>query len=80
VGEDVPAGTTASVDIAQKKLNCITQRVLLNLNETMVPRELQNEIANPNSNENSYSSIYPFYELLYLSPFFTKPNPHFIIL
>jgi hypothetical protein len=68
------------VDIAPPKLNCISGRVLLNLNETMVPRALQNEIENHNSKENNYSSIYPFYDLLYLSPFFTKPNPHFISL
>jgi hypothetical protein len=38
----------ARVDIAPPKLNCNGGRVLLNPNETMAPRALQNERSNHN--------------------------------
>jgi hypothetical protein len=39
----------ARVDIAPPKLDCNGVRVLLNPNETMAPRALQNEMSNNNA-------------------------------
>jgi hypothetical protein len=68
------------VDIAPLKLKCSSGRVFLNPNETMAPRECQNERSNHNSKEKGYPSIYPFSKPSRSFPFFTKSNPHFIFL
>jgi hypothetical protein len=68
----------ARVDIAPLKLNCSNGRVLLNPNETMAPRALQNERSNHNAKEKGYPSIYPSSEPSRIFPFLTKSKPHFI--
>jgi hypothetical protein len=68
----------ARVDIAPPKLNCNGGRVLLNPNETMAPRALQNERSNHNAKVKGYPSIYSSSMPSRTFPFFTKSNMNLI--